>query len=269
MTGYPRVASAALALLFTGLITAHWPTVGFAANTNTAQILSKTTAAIPQCLRWRLTGICVWLKCGSHGCKVRVSPRVFNYAPDAVVTAHNDAANHPWAELNPVLASANAGLAGLVGLVGGVADASGSVEGRHEHGNPDRGRDHQTFREADLVGHPFGLTGWALGAVGLVCPPRAIPMLPYFVSTLDALVWRELVPVESLYPAALIPGLKEIGNWPANTWGNVYPRTGMALQQEEPKAGAILAQRAGAVSYTHLTLPTNRVAGGCRGWGWE
>ena len=40
MTGYPRIAPAALALLFTGLTTAHWPTVGFAANTNTAQILS-------------------------------------------------------------------------------------------------------------------------------------------------------------------------------------------------------------------------------------
>ena len=248
MNGYLRTAGTALpalGLLITLLIVAPWPNVSYSASTNTAQILAKTTAAIPQCLRWRLTGICVWLVRRNGRWRIRVSPRVFNYAPDAVVTAHNDAGNHPWVELNPILASANAGLAGLVG---GVADAAASVEGRRERGNPDRGRDHQTFREADLIGHPFGLTGWALGTVGLVCPPRTVPMLPYFVSTLDALTWREIVPVESLYPASLIPGMKEIGNWPANTWGNVFPRTGMALQQEEPKAGAILAQRAGEIT---------------------
>jgi len=271
VTGYPQIARIALparALLIALLIAAPWPRVGYAASTNTAQILSKTTAAIGQCLRWQLTGICVWLKC-SPKCKIRVSPRVFNYAPDAVVTAHNDAANHPWTELNPILASANAGLAGLAG---GTADASASVEGRRERGNPDRGRDHQTFREADLIGHPFAASGLLLGAVGLVCPPRTIPMLPYFVSTLDAMTWREIVPVESLYPASLIPGMKEIGNWPANTWGNVYPRTGMALQQEEPKAGAILAQRAGEIAtrtgqpHVYLPLSWAQLSWGLKYW---
>ena len=104
-----------------------WPTTSVAATTNTAQILAKTTAALPRCLRWRLTGICLWLRCGIRGCRVRVSPRVFNYAPDAVVTTHNEPALHPWVEARPILAAANAGLAGRVG---GFADASGSVEGR-------------------------------------------------------------------------------------------------------------------------------------------
>jgi integrating conjugative element protein (TIGR03756 family) len=251
------------------LAATSWPTATTAATTNTAEILAKTSAALPQCLRWRLTGICLWLRCGFRGCRIRVSPRVFNYAPDAVVTTHNAAAQHPWVELRPVLAAANAGLAGLVG---GFADASGSVEGRREQGNPVRGRDHQTFREADLVGHPFSASGLVLGAAGLVCPPRTVPLMPYFVSTLDALAWREIVPIESLYPASLIPGLKEIGNWPVNTWGNVYPRTGMALQQEEPKAAAILAQRVGDITtrsaqpHVYVPLSQAQLSWGMRYW---
>ena len=68
--------------------------------------------------------------------------------------------------------------------------------------------------------------------------------------------------------AAIRTGLKEIGNWPLNTWGNVFPRTGMALQQEEPKAGAILAQRAGEITtrsaQPHVYVP---LSWGQRSWG--
>ena len=87
-----------------------------------------------------------------------VSPRVFNYAPDAVVTTHNEPALHPWVEARPILPRP---MRVLAGLVGGFADASGSVEGRR-NGQPDRGRDHQTFREADLIGHPFSASGLVL-----------------------------------------------------------------------------------------------------------
>ncbi len=52
---------------------------------------------------------------------------------------------------------------------------------------------------------------------------------------------------EILYPASLIPGLREIGSWPLQTWGGVYPRTGWTTQAEEPKAATIDAQRAGDI----------------------
>jgi integrating conjugative element protein (TIGR03756 family) len=61
------------------------------------------------------------------------------------------------------------------------------------------------------------------------------------------------------YPASFIPGLREIGAWPLQTWGGVYPRTGWTVQAEEPKAAAINAQRAGDIVtrtvQTHLYLP--------------
>ena len=63
---------------------------------------------------------------------------------------------------------------------------------------------------------------------------------------MDALAWRQEVP-EIFYPASLIPGLRELGQWPLHTWGGVYPRTGWTTQAEEPKAAAINAQRAGDI----------------------
>ena len=42
-------------------------------------------------------------------------------------------------------------------------------------------------------------------------------------------------------------GLREIGDWPLNTWGSVYPRSGWLLQSDEPKAAAVAAQRVGDI----------------------
>jgi len=182
--------------------------------------------ALPACLRWRIVGLCFWLDCGWHGCHVRVSLKTRNYAPDAFATTFtSDMA---------------------------LTDAAGHIEARKHEGGA---RDHQIFRDADLYGHPLGAAGF-LGAAakivgigaGLLCLPRTVPLFPYFESTLDAAAWRGIVPIESLYPASTIPGLREIGSFPANTWGNLYPRTGRVVQQEEPKAGAVLVQRAGDIA---------------------
>jgi len=54
-----------------------------------------------------------------------------------------------------------------------------------------------------------------------------------------------------LYPASLIPGLRELGQFPFYTWGNVFPRTGWSTQSSEPKAAALVAQRAGDIVTRH------------------
>ncbi|MCR9001767.1 MBL fold metallo-hydrolase [Rahnella perminowiae] len=54
---------------------------------------------------------------------------------------------------------------------------------------------------------------------GYSCKSAATPFVPYFVSSLDALVWRSGLP-EGLYPEALIPGQRELGSQAgANMWG--------------------------------------------------
>ena len=114
------------------------------------------------------------------------------------------------------------------------------------------------FRETDAIGHPLNLLPAAAGTDGLFCPSQATPLVPYFQSGLDALAWRLEVP-EMLYPASLIPGLREVGHWPLQTWGGVYPRTGWTTQAEEPKGAAINAQRAGdivtRIGQPHVYLP--------------
>jgi integrating conjugative element protein (TIGR03756 family) len=121
-------------------------------------------------------------------------------------------------------------------------------------------RDHQNlvFRESDAIGHPMASLAGAVPGVGLLCRSQSTPLVPYLQSGLDALAWRQEVP-EIFYPASLIPGLREIGTWPLQTWGVVYPRTGWTTQAEEPKAAAINAQRAGdivtRVGQPHVYLP--------------
>ena len=132
-----------------------------------------------------------------------------------------------------------------------VDSAGNRTEGTHNR------LDHRNllFRETDAIGHPLSLLPSAGGAGGLVCPSQATPFVPYFQSGLDALAWRLGVP-EMLYPASLIPGLREVGHWPLQTWGGLYPRTGWTTQAEEPKGAAINAQRAGDI-VTRTGSPTS------------
>ena len=122
-----------------------------------------------------------------------------------------------------------------------------------------------------------GIAGVAFGVNflgGFLCPVAgARPLFPHFVSGLDALAWRGEIP-EILYPASLLPGLREIGQWPLHSWGSVYPRSGWVTQTDEPKAAAVLAQRAGdivtRVGQPHVYVPVGTggttSAGGMRVW---
>ena len=106
--------------------------------------------------------------------------------------------------------------------------------------------------------------------MGLLCQSQTTSFVPYFQSGLDALSWRQEVP-EIFYPASFIPGLREIGTWPLQTWGGVYPRTGWTTQAEEPKAAAINAQRAGDIvtrtAQPHVYVPvTGSSSSGQKVW---
>ena len=64
---------------------------------NTATIVGSV--ASPDCLEYRVVGICYWLYCTWTGCTVRTSIKVRHYIPDAVVSSYSNTGENPWVEV--------------------------------------------------------------------------------------------------------------------------------------------------------------------------
>ena len=251
------------------------PLASHAATVTTPGIIAQTTAATFACMRWMPVGVCFWLHCSWTGCRVRSSLKVGHYNPDLVVSVYNELGGNPWAEIRATLGLAQR--AAATGVLGALLPVPLDSAGNRTEGSGKR-RDHRNlvFREADAVGHPLGTLSGVVTGVGLVCASQTSSYVPYFQSGLDAFAWRHELP-EVLYPASWVPGLREVGTAPLQTWGGVYPRTGWTTQAEEPKAAAVTAQRAGDIVtragqphiYTPLTGPSPgrsaRVAAGPAG----
>lgn len=218
------------------------PTQTRAVEVSTADILSRTADATLACMQWTPVGLCFWLRCNWFSCDVESSLKIGHYNPDLVVSSYNELGKNPWQEAQSVLGKVQQRAASnLIGRLGNVpADSAGNRteghSGRGEHNN-------LIFRETDAIGHPSLAIPWP---ANIRCASQARAFMPYFLSGLDALSWRQAMP-ELVYPASHLPGLREIGRWPLQTWGGVYPRTGWSVQAEEPKAAALTAQRAGDI----------------------
>lgn len=112
----------------------------------------------------------------------------------------------------------------------------------------------------------MGINATALGVVqGLFCPPTSTPFALHYQSSIDALFWRGVIPAEMLYPESWIPGMGEVGSYPTNTWGGVYPRMGQVTQQHPVKGSAVLAQRVASIisrnAQPHLYSPLKTKSG--------
>jgi integrating conjugative element protein (TIGR03756 family) len=199
--------------------------------------LAITTGAItasiasPDCLAYRVVGICYWLVCTPFGCDVQTSAKVSHYVPDAVVSSYMVTGHNPWIDvafMSPPNPSAKDG-------------GDGTTNQSHENNLA-------KFRNGDVIGHPAGAAfSKFAGEFGTVCDGAGVPFTPYLLSVFDTIAWRWNIP-ESFFPEALTPGLREIGSRALlNLWGNVYPRGGFLHQTDDYKASAVVAQRAGDV----------------------
>lgn len=217
----PRLrAGIAAILLATG-------TPSFALNTST--ITSSTLS--PNCLEYKVVGICFWLFCTNFGCSVETSVKVKHYVPDAVVSSYSNTGANPWVEVQS-MSRPNA-----------TAKAGGDGTTNEDHEN-----NLAKFKNADVIGHPGGYVfSQSASSFGYICEGAGTAFMPYLLSTLDTLAWRYNIP-EMAYPEALVPGMREIGSRTGlNLWGNVYPRGGFLHQSDDYMAGAVVAQRAGDV----------------------
>ena len=217
------------------------------ASISSADISATAIAGIRRCSNWQIIGVCYWLRCDLSGCRIRTSPKIGHYRPDLVLSVFERHDEHPWQEANTVYGSAmRQSLEAWARLVNGPSPG----------GLPD-GRSALRFYEADALGHP--LTDFAASThLPYICDAQTLPLKLYWSSALDATEWRSAT-IEKLFPAALIPGRREVGNWPLQTWGAIYPRTGWTIQFDSAKAAALVAQRAGDIvtrTETHrITLP--------------
>lgn len=243
-----------LVLVLVTLIGTH--ITSHAATMTTAEIISQTTTGALACTRWMPVGACFWLRCSWTGCSIETSLKVGHYNPDLVVSAYNDLGNNPWVAIRAALGLAQRTAA--QGVLGSLLPIPfGSAGNRTEGAGGPRDHRNLVFRETDAIGHPMAsLVGATTSA--LLCASQTTAFIPYFQSALDALAWRQETP-EIFYAASWVPGLREVGSWPLQTWGSVHPRTGWTTQAEEPKAAAINAQRAADIvtraSQPHVYLP--------------
>jgi len=196
---------------------------------NTATIVAST--ASPDCLEYKVVGICYWLLCTPFGCSVKTSTKVRHFVPDAVVSSYSNTGENPWMD--------------VASFSSPMSLAQDGGDGTTSHNNEN---DMAKFKNADVIGHPGGaIFSQFASASGYACKGATTAFEPYLLSTLDTIAWRYGIP-ESVYPEALIPGRREIGSMSsANLWGAVYPRSGFLHQSDDYKAGAVVAQRAGDV----------------------
>ncbi|MFK9880907.1 TraU family protein, partial [Klebsiella pneumoniae] len=142
------------------------------ASLTTPQLVAS--AACPDCIDYRVVGVCYWLLCTPFGCSVKTSVKVRHFIPQVVVSAYRQPGDNPWREVAMLSRSA----------LGGLADGGG--ENQQKRGQR---KDNVRYRSVDAIGHPAAsLIGQQTS--GYSCKGAATAWQPYFLSNLDALMWR-------------------------------------------------------------------------------
>lgn len=175
-------------------------------------------AADRDCLAYRVRGVCLWLNCGPGGCRVRSSPRIGHYLPDAVVLVYSE--QSPW-EVERLLHEPLMRAQKLGGGGWGVGD----------HG--------MRFYRAAVIGSP-ALSAMERSHVLPLCPSAAHPNRAYFLSAADSMRWR-FAPFTGLVSPANLRRRIGAGD---DVWGPLFPRHGFIVQAHAHKAAAVIAQRA-------------------------
>ena len=207
--------------------------------------------AAVDCLDWKIRGICLQLKCGLFGCRIKTVPWVEHRIPDLVVSAYNEPGDNPWVEARALYgralaAAAGAGSAAVLDLPPGGGHGTAGRPGDPVHRGSVPSSGNVRFKEVAIVGNPatMAFRQWLTGgAVPIACSTSVTPMALYFSSEVDAAAWRTGL-TEQLYPATWSPWMRPIGRIPQGMWGPVHPRQGHVQQYHDVLAGAVAAQRA-------------------------
>ncbi|MEO8964697.1 MAG: TIGR03756 family integrating conjugative element protein [Gammaproteobacteria bacterium] len=198
-------------------------------------IIKDTLAALPNCLHYQIpTHFCIWI---SESGDINTTPIVSHYLPDLVISVFAKPHDNPWIEVNKILDNIGQPIQKEI-----VKSVTGIDVGNGNHNLLDQHEQNVIFKEADVIGNP-ALT--MMPAHGLL-PSIATPWQPYFQSMSDSLLWRGLPPA-ALTEEGMALGLNvihHIGIGLTN-WGGVYPHEGKVINDNDTKASAVIAERAG------------------------
>lgn len=170
-------------------------------------LVAQTSANQYECTQLRVVGVCIWIVCTMFGCDISVTVKIGHFNPDVLIKVTNP-------------------------------DGVDRVEDPKRIDTHNRNHQNLIFQSAWSAGHP--LTGQ------IYCPSNTTAAKPYFWSELDTPTWK-WGGLDVFTLGAWIPGQHEIGNWPSNVWGHLYPRGGWTIQHSEPKSSAVVAQRVGDI----------------------
>lgn len=208
-----------------------------------AEIVAKTMEAVPNCMHYKVEGVCFWR---DHWGLITSTLYVDQYLPDVIVSVFDKPGDNPWLEMNDTIDQV-----GKVAEEKIVETASGGDRvGYGQHSMADNHEQSVYFKEAEVIGNPAlaVLDHWVF------ISSTATPLLPYFQSMVDAVMWRGFTPEAMPEKVAAMAQdmVRRIGVFPI-TWGGAFPIEGSINAENDAKAAAVIAQR--AVNMLSLTVP--------------
>ncbi|OEE35297.1 hypothetical protein A1QO_00630 [Vibrio genomosp. F10 str. ZF-129] len=222
----------------------------------------STASMAPQCVKWKVTGMCFWMTCTPFGCFFSSSVKVNHWNPDLVVEVKSDTVMSPMgytAITGEIFKEIGGELLNLAGIAndGLQSSSSGSANPNSSGGNASSS---QKFYDATVIGNPALLQystfyGTAFGTIGW-CQSPATPLNIYYDSLLDAFEWR----VGMFEGFTAMYQSEPLGPPLVDTFGDLYPRIGTTINSSPYKSASTLAYRAAHIvtmgSGMHATLGT-------------
>jgi integrating conjugative element protein (TIGR03756 family) len=204
----------------------------------TADIGTHTLRALPDCLRYRVKGLCFWLVTQYGAPRVESTLQMQHYLPDAVVTVFSQADTNPWVFARNTFDKLAYPMGDAVIRLLMKQRMGHGVHGLSVPGNQ------VSFKEVDVIGHPLAPSLTSTLPM-IVHRAQVTAFYPYFISMQDAFAWRS--GIEALAPHSWHPSGYTLGPV-THAWGTIYPREGFVVAADDRLAGSVAAFRAAHVA---------------------
>ncbi|MCD9553410.1 hypothetical protein GLP31_13060 [Photobacterium carnosum] len=210
-----------------------------------------------QCVDWKITGGCIWLKFEVFSVSVKTSLKVSHYSPDAIVEVFHNINDTPtsYAKLNNKVAKS----------LGNSLFSKVALKGNKMNNNDSEG---DGFHDVHVMGNPLitlhdSIIGTMYNQIGY-CDSGATPFKTYMHSFTDIEwrlgIWETVNAFRYAYMSITDKASVQVNDYGANPagalWGSLYPRIGRTENPSPFIGAAISALRAGVLVTTSSGIHT-------------